>query len=125
MNSNKNDEKKTNGHFFDSLNDISKSLPPNITRLTKTQEEDLFSSHLRKDIVTRWISVSRSIFGDYNVDLDSSSKSKEIRDKLKTHPHEKIDDLILEVNEEIRDSLREQLIHFGLPQRFYVDDDGC
>ncbi len=75
--------------------------------------------------MTRWISVSRSIFGDYNVDLDSSSKSKEIRDKLKTHPHEKIDDLILEVNEEIRDSLREQLIHFGLPQRFYVDDDGC
>lgn len=114
------DEKKD--RHLDSLREITKSLPSNILHSTKYANE-LFSSHLTKDVVAAWVSMSESIFGPDSVDLTFGKKGQQMREKLKESSNEKIDVLIKEADEEIRRLGREQSIRFELPQTDYLDEE--
>lgn len=97
----------------DLLEDITKSLPSNAAK-SIVSRNTLFSSHWTQDVLNVWMALSSSIFGKHSFHLDHKSFAKETREMLNRYPNEKIDLLLAEADEEIKNMRSKMAFRTGL-----------
>ncbi len=102
--------------YFDSMKEISESIPGNLLTLTKTSRHVMLSTHVTNEVIVEWVSLSASILGKESFELDHTNTAREIRKKLSSFPNEKIDAIRAEAEEEIMSIRRKQAIDFGFVQ---------
>ncbi len=91
----------------DSLEDIKSSLPSKLTD-SVLDKHDLFHSlpnETSRCTVDKWMSLFSTVFGENTFELNNEKRAKEMKERLLLYPHEEIDSLRNEANEEI-DRLR-------------------
>jgi hypothetical protein len=95
----------------DSLEDIKSSLPSKLTNSVLDKHE-LFHSLANETSrassgckVDKWMSLFSNVFGKNTFELNNEKRAKEMKERILLYPHEEIDSLRHEADEEI-DRLR-------------------